>query len=38
LIGLPDVLDRVSTHPASRVDDLLPARRVLPGPPDGRLH
>ena len=28
---LRDVLDRVSTHPASRVDDLLPDRRVLPG-------
>jgi hypothetical protein len=27
---LRDVLDRVSTHPASRVDDLLPDRRVLP--------
>ena len=26
---LRDVLDRVSTHPASRVDDLLPDRRVL---------
>ena len=35
---LRDVLDRVSTHPASRVDDLLPDRRVLPesGPADGR--
>jgi hypothetical protein len=33
---LRDVLDRVSTHPASRVDDLLPDRRVLPGEPDGR--
>jgi hypothetical protein len=29
---LRDLLDRVSTHPASRVDDLLPDRRVLPGP------
>ena len=27
---LRDVLERVSTHPASRVDDLLPDRRVLP--------
>lgn len=27
---LRDVLDRVSTHPASRVDDLLPDRRVFP--------
>jgi transposase len=35
---LRDVLDRVSTHPASRVDDLLPDRRVLPesGPSGGR--
>ena len=35
---LCDVLDRVSTHPASRVDDLLPDRRVLPkaGPAGGR--
>jgi transposase len=33
---LRDVLDRVSTHPASRVDDLLPDRRVWPGPADGR--
>jgi len=33
---LRDVLDRVSTHPASRVDDLLPDRRVLPGPATGR--
>jgi hypothetical protein len=35
---LRDVLDRVSTHLASRVDDLLPDRRVLPkaSPPDGR--
>ncbi|HEY1562256.1 MAG TPA: IS66 family transposase [Caulobacteraceae bacterium] len=35
---LRDVLDRVSTHPASRIDDLLPDRRVLPvkGPPPGR--
>ena len=29
---LRDVLDRVSTHPASRVEDLLPDRRVLPAP------
>ena len=29
---LSDVLDRVSTHPASRVDDLLPDPRVLPSP------
>jgi transposase len=29
---LRDVLDRVSTHPASRIDDLMPDRRVLPGP------
>jgi transposase len=28
---LHDVLNRVSTHPASRVDDLLPDRWVLPG-------
>lgn len=35
---LRDVLDRVSTHPAGRLDDLLPDRRVLPkaGPDDGR--
>ena len=33
---LRDVLDRVSTHPASRIDDLLPDRRVLPGPSGGR--
>jgi transposase len=33
---LRDVLDRVSTHPASRIDDLLPDRRVLPGPAGGR--
>ena len=33
---LRDVLDRVSTHPAARVDDLLPDRRVLPGPAGGR--
>jgi transposase len=35
---LRDVLERVSTHPASRIDDLLPDRRVLPvkGPPPGR--
>jgi hypothetical protein len=31
-----DVLDRVSTHPASRIDDLLPDRRVLPDPSHGR--
>jgi hypothetical protein len=29
---LRDVLDRVSTHPASRVGDPLPDRRELPGP------
>jgi transposase len=29
---LRDVLKRVSTHPASRVDDLLPDRRVLGHP------
>jgi hypothetical protein len=33
---LRDVLDRVSTHPNSRIDDLLPDRRVLPGPTGGR--
>jgi transposase len=35
---LRDVLERVSTHPASRIDDLLPDRRVLPvkDPPPGR--
>jgi len=33
---LRDVLDRVSIHPASRVDDLLPDRRVLPGPSEAR--
>ena len=33
---LRDVLDRVSTHPASRIDDLLPDRRVWPGPLGGR--
>jgi len=27
---LRDVLDRVSTHPAGRVDDLVPDRRVWP--------
>ena len=27
---LRDVLARVSTHPNSRVDDLLPDRRALP--------
>jgi len=27
---LRDVLGRVSTHPASRIDDLLPDRRVRP--------
>jgi hypothetical protein len=31
-----DVLDGVSTHPARRVDDLLPDRRVLPSPSGGR--
>ena len=32
---LRDVLERVNTHPHSRLDDLLPDRRVLPvkGPP-----
>jgi hypothetical protein len=29
---LRDVLDRVSTHTASRIEDLLPNRRVWPGP------
>src|SRR5262245_41734466 len=29
---LHDVLDRVSTHPASRIEDLLPDRRLLPSP------
>jgi hypothetical protein len=33
---LRDVLDRISTHPASRIDDLLPDRRVWPGPVGGR--
>ncbi len=33
---LRDVLDRVSTHPASRIEDLLPDRRVWPGPMPGR--
>jgi hypothetical protein len=35
---LRDVLERVSTHPASRLDDLPPDRRVLPksGPAGGR--
>ncbi|MFO0952963.1 MAG: IS66 family transposase [Isosphaeraceae bacterium] len=33
---LRDVLGRVSTHPNSRVDDLLPDRRVLPGPAGDR--
>jgi transposase len=33
---LRDVLDRVSTHPSSRIDDLLPDRRVLPVPSGGR--
>ena len=28
--SLRDVLDRVSTHPARRIDDLLPDRRALP--------
>jgi transposase len=31
-----DVLDRVSTHPASRIEDLLPDRRVWPGPSPDR--
>src|SRR5262245_39102047 len=35
---LRDVLDRVSTHPASRVVDVLADRRVLPSPSDGRRH
>ncbi len=29
-VYLRDVLERVSTHPASRIDDLLPDRRVWP--------
>ena len=33
---LRDVLERVSMHPASQVDGLLPDRRVLPGPSGGR--
>jgi transposase len=33
---LRDVLDRVSTHPAGRVNDLLPDRRVLPEAGAGR--
>jgi IS66 C-terminal element len=33
---LRDVLARVSTHPASRIDDLLPDRRVLPEPAGDR--
>ncbi|MFO0951551.1 MAG: transposase domain-containing protein [Isosphaeraceae bacterium] len=33
---LRDVLGRVSTHPNSRVGDLLPDRRVLPGPAGDR--
>jgi transposase len=35
---LRDVLDRVSTHPASQINDLLPDRRVWPkaGPVDDR--
>jgi transposase len=33
---LRDVLERVSTHPASRIDDLLPDRRVLAGATGGR--
>jgi hypothetical protein len=33
---LRDVMDRVSTHPASRIEDLLPDRRVWPGPAGGR--
>lgn len=30
---LRDVLDRVSTHPASRISDLLPDRRIWTAPP-----
>jgi hypothetical protein len=33
---LRDVLDRVSTHPARRIDDPLTDRRVWPGPLSGR--
>ena len=33
---LRDVLNQVSVHPASRVDDLLPDRSILPGPSGGR--
>jgi hypothetical protein len=33
---LRDVLGRVSTHPASRIEDLLPDRRVWPGPASDR--
>jgi transposase len=33
---LRDVLDRVSTHPASRIEDLLPDRRAWPGPASDR--
>jgi transposase len=33
---LRDVLDRVNTHPASRIEDLLPDRRVWPGPASDR--
>ena len=33
---LRDVLDRVSTHPNSRIDDLLPDRRVMAVPAGGR--
>jgi transposase len=32
---LRDVLERVSTHPNSRINDLLPDRRVWPGPSGG---
>ena len=37
---LRDVLDRVSTHPARRIDDLLPDRRAVPGaaPPGQRAE
>jgi transposase len=33
---LRNVLDRVSMHPASRIEDLLPDRRAWPGLSDGR--
>jgi transposase len=33
---LRDVLERVSTHPAGQIDDLLPDRRVLPEAGAGR--